>query len=90
MVGLFGVFNFSLMLKEMEDADLSFPKRCAISVIICQVVGSALIVTNVYGLGWLGAGYWAYSRYSQSLSTIHSASSRNRGRYTNFKLHSNM
>lgn len=56
MAGLFGVFNFSLVLREMEDASLPFPKSCAIAMIICQLVGSALIITNVYGLGWLGAG----------------------------------
>lgn len=56
MAGLFGMLNFSLVLKEMEDAGLSFPKTCAIAMIICQLVGSALIITNVYGLGWLGAG----------------------------------
>lgn len=56
MAGLFGVFNFSLVLKEMEDAGLRFPKTCAVATIICQLVGSALIITNIYGLGWLGAG----------------------------------
>lgn len=56
MAGLFGVFNFSLVLREMEDAGLRFPKICAVAMIICQLAGSVLMITNVYGLGWLGAG----------------------------------
>ncbi|HAI29772.1 MULTISPECIES: DoxX family protein [unclassified Thalassospira] len=56
MAGFYGVFNFSMVLKEMEEAGLRHPKTSAVATIICQLVGSALLITNLYGLGWLGAG----------------------------------
>lgn len=56
MAGIFGIFNFALVVKEMEDAALTHPRSCAVATIICQLLGSALLISNVGGLAWLGAG----------------------------------
>ncbi|USJ28507.1 DoxX family protein [Ensifer adhaerens] len=56
MAGIFGIFNFSVVVQEMRDAALPLPATFAVATIACQLIGSALIITNFAGLGWLGAG----------------------------------
>lgn len=56
MAGLFGVFNFRIIVQEMVDAGLPMPKFFAVTTIACQLAGSALLITNLAGLAWLGAG----------------------------------
>ena len=56
MAGLFGVFNFKIIVQEMIDANLPSPRFFAVATIATQLTGSALIITNFAGLGWLGAG----------------------------------
>lgn len=56
MAGLFGLFNFKAIVQEMVDVKLPSPSFFAVATIACQLIGSALIITNIAGLGWLGAG----------------------------------
>lgn len=56
IAGLFGIFNFRAVVQEMIDVDLPWPRLFAASTIACQLIGSALLITNFEGLGWLGAG----------------------------------
>ncbi|MCA1440420.1 DoxX family membrane protein [Ensifer sp. IC4062] len=56
MAGLFGVFNFKVIVQEMVDAKLPSPKFFASATIACQLAGSGLLISNAGGLGWLGAG----------------------------------
>jgi transmembrane protein len=56
VAGLFGVFNFNTVVQEMRDASLARPQLFALATIITQLSGSALLITNVAGLAWLGAG----------------------------------
>lgn len=56
MAGLFGLFNFSVIVEEMTGAGLPLPAVFAVATIACQLIGSALIITNIASLGWLGAG----------------------------------
>ncbi|MBZ7924263.1 DoxX family protein [Ensifer adhaerens] len=55
IAGLFGVFNFNAVVQEMVDVGLPTPQAFAVATIACQLFGSALIITNVAGLGWVGA-----------------------------------
>lgn len=56
MAGLFGLFNFPTIVEEMTGAGLPLPAVFAVATIACHLIGSALIITNIAGLGWLGAG----------------------------------
>lgn len=56
MAGLFGLFNFPVVVQEMRDAGLPLPIILGVATIACQLIGSALIITNFAGMGWLGAG----------------------------------
>ncbi len=56
LAGLYGVFNFSAVRQEMIEAGLPRPAFFAVATILCQLVGSALLITNVMDLAWLGAG----------------------------------
>ncbi len=56
IAGLFGVFKFDVIVQEMVDVKLPAPRLFAVATIACQLIGSALIITNFAGLGWLGAG----------------------------------
>ena len=54
--GVFGLFNSAAVVAEMKGANLSSPRLCAATMIATQLVGSFLVITNVAGLTWLGAG----------------------------------
>ncbi len=56
MAGIFGVFNFSVIVQEMRDASLPSPHAFAVATILTQLGGSFLLITNVANLTWLGAG----------------------------------
>lgn len=55
MAGLFGVFNFKVIVQEMIDANLPSPRLFAIATMATQLTGSALVITNFAGLGWIGS-----------------------------------
>lgn len=59
MAGLFGVFNFKVIVQEMVDVNLPSPRIFAILTIMTQLLGSLLIITNLGGYGWIGAGWLA-------------------------------
>ena len=56
VAGLFGAFNFKIVVQEMRDASLARPQFFALATITTQLSGSVLLITNVAGLSWLGAG----------------------------------
>lgn len=56
MAGLFGLFNFKAIVQEMVDVKLPAPRLFAVATIATQLLGSALVISNIGGLGWLGAG----------------------------------
>jgi len=55
MAGLYGVFNFSAIVQEMVNEKLPVPVAFAVATIATQILGSALVITNFQGLGWVGA-----------------------------------
>ncbi|MBJ2065789.1 DoxX family protein [Serratia odorifera] len=55
MAGIFGVFNFDVIVEEMVAVGLPWPVLFAVGTILCQLVGSTLIIFNVAGLGWVGS-----------------------------------
>ncbi len=56
MAGIFGLFNFQVIVQEMKDASLPAPVPFAAATIACQLLSSALLITNWNNWGWLGAG----------------------------------
>lgn len=56
MAGLFGLFNFKAIVQEMVDVNLPASRLFAVATIATQLLGSALVISNIGGLGWLGAG----------------------------------
>lgn len=56
MAGIFGVFNFRVIVDEMVAEKLPAPEVFAVATIATQLIGSALLISNFRGLGWLGAG----------------------------------
>jgi len=56
MAGIFGLFNFKVIVQEMVDVNLPSPRFFAVATIACQLLGAGLIIFNPAGLGWLGAG----------------------------------
>lgn len=53
--GLFGLFNLTAVTAEAAAIGLPFPTLVAIATISLQLAGSALVITDYKGLGWLGA-----------------------------------
>ncbi|MFY1708771.1 DoxX family protein [Tritonibacter scottomollicae] len=56
IAGVFGIFNFKTIVQEMIDAKLPRPAMFAVATILCQLVGSALLITDLWDMAWLGAG----------------------------------
>ncbi|MGE8500572.1 MAG: DoxX family protein [Pseudomonas sp.] len=56
IAGLFGVFNFKMMVQTIQAHRLPAPALIVVLMVVTELVGSALLITNVANLGWLGAG----------------------------------
>lgn len=56
MAGLFGLLNFGVIIDEMVTEKLPAPVAFAVATIATQLIGSALLISNYRGLGWIGAG----------------------------------
>jgi transmembrane protein len=56
VAGMFGLRKFNVIVGEMRDAKLPSPKAFAVATIATQLIGSGLLITNIGGLAWLGAG----------------------------------
>ncbi|MCG1053556.1 DoxX family protein [Mycetohabitans sp. B5] len=54
--GIFGLFNFSSIVSEMEAVVLPAPAAFAVATISVQLLGSFLLIGNFNGWGWIGAG----------------------------------
>ena len=59
IAGLFGIFNFRAVVRDTADFNLPAPVFFAAATVACQLIGSALIVTNFHGYGWFGAAMLA-------------------------------
>ncbi len=56
MAGLFGLFNFKAIVQEMVEVKLPAPRLFDGATIATQLLGSAVVIFNPGGFGWLGAG----------------------------------
>ena len=56
IAGLFGIFKFSVMVQAIAQQNLPTPRVVVALMIITELIGSALLVTDFHDLGWLGAG----------------------------------
>ncbi|WP_324743205.1 DoxX family protein [Pseudomonas veronii] len=56
VAGVFGLFNFNVIVREMQDASLRPPRLYAVATIATQLGGSFILISNIAGLAWLGAG----------------------------------
>jgi len=57
IAGLFGLFKFGVMVKVIEEHELPAPRLIVALMVLTELVGSALLITDVRSLGWLGAGW---------------------------------
>lgn len=55
MAGIFGLFNFGEVVKEVAALALPIPTVVAVATVFVQLVGSLLVITNFKQLGWVGA-----------------------------------
>lgn len=55
MAGIFGLFNFGAIVQEMITVGLPLPSMFAIGTILCQLGGSALVISDRAGYGWVGS-----------------------------------
>lgn len=55
MAGIFGLFNFGAIVQEMIAVGLPLPSIFAIGTILCQLGGSALVISDRAGYGWVGS-----------------------------------
>lgn len=53
--GIFGIFNFSEVVKEVQAVNLPLPSFFAVATIATQLGGSVLVITNIGELAWIGA-----------------------------------
>lgn len=57
VAGLFGLLNFGMMVKTIEQHNLPRPPLIVAAMIVTELGGSALLITDYASLGWLGAGW---------------------------------
>lgn len=57
IAGIFGVLKFGNMVKAIEHHGLPRPQLIVAAMILTELGGSALLITNYANLGWLGAGW---------------------------------
>ncbi|WP_235423090.1 DoxX family protein [Enterobacter hormaechei] len=55
MAGIFGLFNFDVIVQEMMAVGLPLPSLFAAATILCQLGGSALVISDRAGYGWIGS-----------------------------------
>ncbi|WP_312141711.1 DoxX family protein [Pantoea septica] len=55
MAGIFGLFNFDVIVQEMVAVGLPLPFLFAAATILCQLGGSALVISDRAGYGWVGS-----------------------------------
>lgn len=56
VAGIFGVFKFDVMVQAIKAHRLPAPEWVVVLMVITELFGSALLITNFANLGWLGAG----------------------------------
>lgn len=57
IAGLFGILNFGMMVKTIESHRLPSPPLIVAAMILTELGGSALLITDYQSMGWLGAGW---------------------------------
>ncbi|MHC8407471.1 DoxX family protein [Pseudomonas sp. TMB3-21] len=56
IAGLFGIFNFGVMVETIKAHGLPMPRLIVVLMVTTELVGSILLVTDFRSTGWLGAG----------------------------------
>ncbi|MCF7543950.1 DoxX family protein [Pseudomonas petrae] len=56
IAGFFGVFKFGVMVQAIARENLPWPRFIVVLMILTELIGSALLVSDFRGMGWLGAG----------------------------------
>lgn len=57
IAGLVGVMKFGKMVKVVEGHGVPAAPAVAVAMIVTELAGSLLLVTDYASLGWLGAGW---------------------------------
>lgn len=56
IAGLFGIFKFGMMVATIKAQGLPMPRLIVVLMVVTELVGSVLLVTDFRAMGWLGAG----------------------------------
>ncbi|TRW14480.1 DoxX family protein [Glacieibacterium frigidum] len=57
IAGIFGIAKFGMMVKVIEARRLPKPAAIVAAMIVTELGGSILLITDYRSLGWLGAGW---------------------------------
>jgi transmembrane protein len=57
IAGIFGLLKFDVMVATIRHHGFSSPKTVVAAMIVTELAGSVLLITDVFRLGWLGAGW---------------------------------
>lgn len=56
VAGIFGILKFSVMVETIKAHRLPMPRLIVVLMVITELVGSILLITDFRSMGWLGAG----------------------------------
>ena len=56
VAGIFGILKFSVMVETITAHGLPMPRLIVILMVVTELVGSLLLITDFRAMGWLGAG----------------------------------
>jgi transmembrane protein len=56
IAGLFGIVKFATMVGVIKGHGLPWPRLVVALMIVTELVGSGLLITDFRSMGWLGAG----------------------------------
>ncbi|WP_426126068.1 DoxX family membrane protein [Pararhizobium sp. PWRC1-1] len=57
IAGIFGLLKFNVMVATIRQNGFSSPKYIVAAMIVSELAGSVLLITDAFQLGWLGAGW---------------------------------
>ena len=56
VAGIFGLLKFDMMVQVIQRNGLPAPRLIVVMMVLTELIGSALLITDFRSLGWLGAG----------------------------------
>jgi transmembrane protein len=57
IAGIFGLLKFDVMVATIRQHGFSSPRYIVAAMIVTELAGSVLLITDAFQLGWFGAGW---------------------------------